>query len=84
MLLLFYLGLIWPLNGQPYLLRIVSESLPTWIVGNTINNIMLRDGQFNNPSIIIGITTTFAYNILLILVLIILGKFKKNLWILHK
>lgn len=79
-----FLGAVWPMEGQPQILRKVSELLPIRLVGNTMNNIALKGWTLGHPSIVIGTTATFAYTILFVLVLIILGKIKKDLWVLQK
>jgi len=84
MLLLFYLGAFWPLEGQPQFLRKISEFLPVRLAGNAMNNIALKGWSLDHPSIIVGTTTIFAYTIMLVLILIVLGKLKKDLWIIQK
>jgi hypothetical protein len=81
---LFYLGAIWPLEGQPTFLRKVSELLPIRLVGNTINNIAIKGWTFDHPSIIIGTSMTLFYTVSLVFILIILGKLKKDIWVAQK
>jgi len=77
-------GTFWPMEGQPQLLRNVSEFLPVRLAGNIMNNIALKGWSLDHPSIVIGTATTFAYIIILVFVLIVLGKLKKDLWVLKK
>ncbi|CAI6347958.1 unnamed protein product [Macrosiphum euphorbiae] len=77
-------GSIWPLEGQPQLLRQVSKLLPIRLVGNIMNNIAIKGWTLDHPSIITETSLTVLYNILLILVLIVLGKIKKDLWVIQK
>lgn len=72
---------MWSLEGQPYLLRKISEVLPIRIVGKTMTDIALKGWTLNHPLVIFGITMTVAYIIFFVFVLIILGKFKKSWWV---
>lgn len=75
---------MWPLEGQPWLLRKMSELIPLRVVGMTMNDIALKGWTWNHPSIIFGVSATFLTIILLIVTLNVLGKFKKDLWVLRK
>ncbi|XP_022175207.1 ABC transporter G family member 23-like [Myzus persicae] len=77
-------GGIWPLEGQPPLLRQVSKLIPIRLVGNMMNDIVIKGWTLDHPSILTGTSLTVLYNILLILVLILLGKIKKDLWVIQK
>lgn len=81
MILLFYLGTIWPLEGQPEFLRNLSELLPMRLVGNMMNNIALKGWTLDHPSIKIGTSMTIVYTVLLVFVVIILGTLRKDLWV---
>lgn len=81
---MLFLGAIWPLEGQPQLLRKLSKLLPIRLVGNTLNDIALKGWTLDHPSIISGTSLTVFYIILLVLVLIVLGKIKKDLWVIKK
>lgn len=83
-MLLFFLGTIWPLEGQPKLLRIVSELLPMRLVGETMNNIALKSWTLDHPSIIIGTSMTIVYTLILVFAIIVLGKLRKDLWVAQK
>ncbi|KAF0762245.1 ABC transporter G family member 23-like [Aphis craccivora] len=77
-------GAVWPLEGQPQLLKKASKLLPIRLVGNTLNDIALKGWTLDHPSIISGTSLTVLYTILLVLVLILLGKLKKDLWVIKK
>lgn len=81
---MLHLGAIWPLEGQPQLLRQVSKLLPIRLGGNIMNDIALKGWTLDHPSVITGTSLAVLYTILLILVLIILGKIKKDLWVILK
>lgn len=81
---LFFLGVVWPIEGQPKLLRKISELIPLQILGQTVDGIRLKGWTLDHPSILFGITASFVYTILLVLILVVLGKYKKNLWVIHK
>lgn len=72
------------MEGQPQFLRKISDLIPLRVVGNTMNNIALKGWTWDHPSIIIGTSGAFATLGLLVLVLIILGKLKKDLWVISK
>ncbi|XP_060841940.1 ABC transporter G family member 23-like isoform X1 [Rhopalosiphum padi] len=77
-------GAIWPLEGQPQLLRQFSMVLPIRLVGNTMNNIVLKGWSLDHPSVLTGTSLTVLYTILLVLVLIVLRKLKKDWWVIQK
>lgn len=54
------------------------------IACKTLNDIALKGWTWDNPSVLKGTTATFAYFILLVLVLFGLGKVKKDIWVVHK
>lgn len=78
---LFYVGIAWPLEGQPFYLKKLSEFLPIRIVGSMMTNIALKGWTFENSSIITGFLITLSYNILLILIIIIMAVLKNNMWL---
>jgi hypothetical protein len=71
-------------EGQPEFLRLFSQFIPMRLLGNTMNNVALKGWSLSHPSIIMGISTTLVYTILLVLLLIILGKYKKQWWVIQK
>lgn len=75
---------MWPIEGQPLLLRKMSELIPLRLVGSSLNDVALKGWTWNHPSIIYRVSGTFLMIILLILTLNVLGKFKKDLWVLRK
>lgn len=77
-------GGVWPIDGQSPLLRSVSELLPMRLAGKTMNDITLKGWTLDHPSVIKGTSATFGHAILLILILIVLSKLKKNMWVIHK
>jgi len=77
-------GIIWPIEGQPYFLKVISELLPITLVGNMMSHIALKGWSLNNPSILMGTSIAIAYIVVLILSLVVLGKFKRDLWIIQK
>jgi hypothetical protein len=81
---MLFLGAIWPLEGQPQLLRQFSMVLPIRLVGNTMNNIVLKGWSLDHPSVLTGTSLTVLYTILLVLVLIVLRKLKKDWWVIQK
>lgn len=72
------------MEGQPRLLRIVSELLPMRLVGIMMNNIALKSWTLDHPSIIIGTSITIMYTMLLVFVIIVFGKLRKDLWVAQK
>lgn len=72
------------MEGQPRLLRIVSELLPMRLVGIMMNNIALKSWTLDHPSVIIGTSITIMYTMLLVFVIIVFGKLRKDLWVAQK
>jgi len=58
--------------------------LPIRIAGNTMNEIALKGWTWNHPSVLFGTSLTAIQVIVLVLVLIVLGKIKKEMWVLNK
>jgi len=75
---------MWPVEGQHYYLQKISELLPIRLVGKIMTNVALKGWSLNNTSMLLGMSTAFAYNVVLILLLVILGKLKKDLWVIQK
>lgn len=80
MIFFYILGAMWSVEGQPYFLRKISEVLPIRLVGKTMTDIALKGWTLNHPLIMFGVTMAVVYIIFLLLVLIVLGKFKKSWW----
>ncbi|VVC27530.1 Hypothetical protein CINCED_3A011626, partial [Cinara cedri] len=75
---------VWPVESQTPLLRMVTELLPMRLAGNVMTNIALKGWTLEHPSVIKNIVVMFSYSVILVLVIIGLGKFKKNMWIMQK
>jgi len=54
------------------------------VAGNTMNDIALKGWTWHHQSILYGTAMTFVQLILLVLLLIGLGKIKKDMWVLNK
>ncbi|VVC31700.1 AAA+ ATPase domain,P-loop containing nucleoside triphosphate hydrolase,ABC transporter-like,ABC [Cinara cedri] len=74
-------GMLWPFEGQPKLLRIGSELLPVRLISKTLNDIVLKGFAWNHSSIIKGTSSAIVYCMVIVLVLIVLGKYKRHWWI---
>lgn len=81
---LSFLGAVWPIEGQPELVRRGAEILPIRLIGNMMNNIALRGWTLSHPSFLIGISVMSIEAILAIVAIIVLGKLKKDMWVLQK
>lgn len=77
-------GFLWPIEGQSPYVRLISEMLPIRIAGNTMNEIALKGWTWNHPSVLFGTSLTAIQVIVLVLVLFVLGKIKKDMWVLNK
>ncbi|XP_050422032.1 ABC transporter G family member 23-like [Adelges cooleyi] len=77
-------GAIWPVEGQPFYLKAVSQVLPLYVAGKTMNDIALKGWTLAHPAIVLGTTVIFAYALIFLLVLIVLGRLKKDMWVIQK
>ncbi|VVC27807.1 ABC transporter-like,P-loop containing nucleoside triphosphate hydrolase,AAA+ ATPase domain,ABC [Cinara cedri] len=73
-------GGVWPVEAQPPLLKMVSEFLPIRRSGIIMMDITLKGWTLDHPLVIWNVIGMFFYNVILVLVLIGLGKLKKNIW----
>jgi len=76
--------LAWPVEGQAPWLRSISNILPMRIAGKTMNDIALKGWTWDHPSILHGTAIICGQLTLLVLLLIGLGKIKKDMWVLNK
>ena len=70
---LFLSGLVWPLEGMPFVLRRMVYFLPQTYAVETINSIFTRGWGIEQPSICIGFIATLVWIFIpLILCLVVL------------
>lgn len=65
-------------------IRKLSDLLPVRLVGYTMNEIALKGWTLDHPLLIARTTTLFIYTMVLVFILFVLGKLKKDLWVIHK
>lgn len=75
---------MWPVEGQPAILQVVTELLPMRIGGNTMTNIALKGWTSVDPVVMVNIAILVFHNAVLVLVLIGLEKKCKTIWVKHK
>lgn len=78
------LGAIWPIETQPQYLKSISKLFPMRLGGKALSDITLKGWSFDHHSVSFSITILFGYASILLLVLIIFGKYKKDMWVMHK
>lgn len=54
------------------------------IAGKMMTDITLKGWTLDHPSVVMGTTIIFVYVTVIVLILIVLGKFKKDMWVIHK
>lgn len=84
LLYFYFIGAIWPIEAQSKLLKLFSEALPVRIVSQSMTEISLKGWTIDHPSIINAVLFLFGYIGFLVIFLIVLGKFKKDMWVLRK
>lgn len=72
------------MEGQPPYLKAVTQFFPINLAGKTINSVTLRGWEWNHPLILTYVGTLSVLIVFMVLVLIALGKFKKEVWVLNK
>ncbi|XP_050542641.1 ABC transporter G family member 23-like isoform X2 [Daktulosphaira vitifoliae] len=73
-------GALWPIEGQPTYVRPITELLPLYIAGKTMNNITLKGWTIHHPEVFSGTMIILSYTIILLLIVVVLGRVKKDMW----
>lgn len=54
------------------------------VAGNTMSDIALKGWSWNHPLVMSGTVITVAQAFILVLVLFVFGKLKKDMWVMNK
>lgn len=71
-------GVIWPIEGMPWILRYVSLCLPLTLATNSLRSILTRGWPFTDSDVYMGFVSTLAWIALFLIVTLTILKFKRN------
>ncbi|CAH1641371.1 unnamed protein product [Spodoptera littoralis] len=71
-------GVIWPIEGMPWVLRYVSLCLPLTLATNSLRSILTRGWPITDPEVYMGFVSTLAWIALFLIVTLTILKFKRN------
>lgn len=71
-------GVIWPIEGMPWILRYVSLCLPLTLATNSLRSILTRGWPFTDSEVYMGFVSTLAWIAVFLLVTLLILKFKRN------
>ncbi|XP_053619497.1 ABC transporter G family member 23 isoform X2 [Plodia interpunctella] len=71
-------GVIWPIEGMPWILRYVSLCLPLTLATTSLRSILTRGWPLTDPDVYMGFISTLAWIALFLVVTLTILKFKRN------
>ncbi|CAH0597589.1 unnamed protein product [Chrysodeixis includens] len=71
-------GVIWPIEGMPWVLRYVSLCLPLTLATNSLRSILTRGWPITDPEVYMGFVSTLAWIALFLVVTLTILRFKRN------
>ncbi|XP_075986505.1 ABC-type transporter snustorr isoform X2 [Anticarsia gemmatalis] len=71
-------GVIWPIEGMPWVLRYVSTCLPLTLATNSLRSILTRGWPITDPEVYMGFVSTLIWIALFLVVTLTILKFKRN------
>lgn len=80
----FFIGLVWPIEAEHYLLRSVCWMFPlTWTV-DAARGICAKGFSFLHPLVLRGFGATIVWNLIFVYVIYFFIKYKKDVWVVNK
>ena len=70
-------GVIWPLEGMPPYLRIISSFLPQTNANEALRSVFGRGWGIDEPDVYIGLASTYVWILSFILLTILIIRIKK-------
>jgi len=77
-------GVMWPIEAQVPMIKLISENLPLCYISRLLNNIVLKGWTIGHPAIVTGTAVTIGYICLHVIMLLFLSRIKKDAWLLKK
>ncbi|KAJ0170681.1 hypothetical protein K1T71_013453 [Dendrolimus kikuchii] len=71
-------GVIWPIEGMPWILRYVSLCLPLTLATNSLRSILTRGWPITDPDVYMGFISTLVWIALFLVVTLTILRFKRN------
>ncbi|XP_026754033.1 ABC transporter G family member 23 isoform X2 [Galleria mellonella] len=71
-------GVIWPIEGMPWILRYVSLCLPLTLATTSLRSILTRGWPLTDPDVYMGFVSTLIWIALFLVVTLTILKFKRN------
>ncbi|XP_037967605.1 ABC transporter G family member 23 isoform X2 [Plutella xylostella] len=71
-------GVIWPIEGMPWILRYISTCLPLTLATSSLRSILTRGWPITDPEVYMGFISTLIWIALFLVVTITVLRFKKG------
>lgn len=71
-------GVIWPIEGMPYVLRGISTFLPLTLATTALRSMMTRGWSLNEPDVYYGYIATIVWIAIFLSISLIVLKFKRG------
>ncbi|VVC87177.1 ABC transporter G family member 23 isoform X2 [Leptidea sinapis] len=71
-------GVIWPIEGMPWILRYVSLCLPLTLATSSLRSILTRGWPITDPEVYMGFVSTISWILLFLVVTITILRFKRG------
>lgn len=80
----FTCGLIWPLEGAHYLLKLTGPLFPMTAPVKALLAVTAKGWSFDSEPVYMGLISIFGWSIIMIIAIFITSRLNKDLWILRK
>jgi len=77
-------GLIWPLEGAHYLLKLTGPLFPLTAPVKALLAVTAKGWSFDSEPVYLGLLSIFGWSSIMILGIFITSRINKDLWILRK
>ncbi|XP_041985170.1 ABC transporter G family member 23 isoform X2 [Aricia agestis] len=71
-------GVIWPIEGMPWILRYVSLCLPLTLATSALRSVLTRGWPFSEPEVYLGFISTLIWIALFLVVTLTILRFKRG------
>lgn len=71
-------GVIWPIEGMPYVLRCISTFLPLTLATTALRSMMTRGWNLDEPDVYYGFLSTIVWIVLFLSISLAVLKFKRG------
>lgn len=82
--LFLFAGIMWPVEAEHYLLKSVSSFIPLTLAVDATRGICAKNYSIFHPMVLKGFISIIGWGFVFLLVIYIVMKFNKNVWVVQK